>query len=76
MICEIKNDIIHIYNYEAEAEIRCLLLESLSTLYMSCSSRMTEVSPTVSLKNTVSTVDALIIRNKGMARSSRPNLVG
>lgn len=37
---------------------------------------MTDVSPTVSLKNTVSTVEERIIRSNGMANKSLPNLVG
>ena len=48
----------------------------LSALYISCKSRRTEVSPTVSRKKNVSTVDDRIIRRSGIARSSRPNLVG
>jgi hypothetical protein len=48
----------------------------LSALYMSCNSRRTEVSPTVSRKKNVSTVEERIIRSSGIARSSLPNLVG
>ena len=48
----------------------------LSALYISCKSRITDASPTVSLKNNISIVDVRIILSNGMARSSRPNLVG
>jgi len=54
---------------EAAAEVAAL-----SALYMSCKRPMTEVSPTVSRKKKVSTVDDLIILSKGIARSRRPNL--
>ena len=48
----------------------------LSALYISCRSRITDASPTVSLKNIISIVDVRIIRSNGIARRSLPNLVG
>ena len=48
----------------------------LSALYMSCSSRITEVSPTVSRKKKVSTVEDRIILSNGIASSRRPKRVG
>ena len=48
----------------------------LSAVYMSCKSRRTDASPTVSRKKNVSTVEDRIIRSSGIARSNRPNRVG
>ena len=48
----------------------------LLVLYMSCKSRITDASPTVSLKKNISIVDVRIILSKGMASNRRPNLVG